>query len=85
LIRVSLLGHIKSSVGSSEVEFPDAELAVTTIVDRLRRMCAERNPGFNVYNTLAIIENGEAFVPASASRKVKSGDKVVLIPFSHGG
>ncbi len=85
MIRVSLLGHVRSSVGRSEVELPDAELEVGALVDRLRSMCKESNPGFNKYNTLAMVEDGEAFVPASTSRRVKSGDRVVIIPFSHGG
>jgi hypothetical protein len=32
-----------------------------------------------------MVEDGEAFVPASVKRVVRSGQKVVLIPFSHGG
>jgi molybdopterin converting factor small subunit len=85
LIKVGLLGHIKSSVGAGEVCLPDEELEVTAIIDRLRLMCPEDSPGFNIYNTLAMVEDGEAFVPASRSTRVKSGQRVVLLPFSHGG
>jgi molybdopterin converting factor small subunit len=85
LIRVSLLGHIRSSVGSNEVTFPDEELDMKTIVERLRLMSKESSPGFSMYNIIAMIEDGEAFVPASASRKVKTGERVVIVPFSHGG
>jgi hypothetical protein len=48
-------------------------------------MSKEKNPGFSKFNTLAMIEDGEAFVPAAAGRKVTSGERVILIPFSHGG
>lgn len=85
MIRVSLLGHIRSSVGSNEVTFPDEELDMKTIVERLRLMSKESSPGFSMYNIIAMIEDGEAFVPASASRKVKTGERVVIVPFSHGG
>lgn len=85
MIKVRLLGHIRSSVGAEEVELLDSELEAGALVDRLRVMSMERDPGFSRYNTLAMVEDGEAFVPASVTRMVKSGDKVVLIPFSHGG
>ena len=85
MIRVSLLGHIRSSLGSNEVTFPEEELDIKTIIERLRLMSKESSPGFSMYNTLAMIEDGEAFVPASASRKVKTGERVVIVPFSHGG
>lgn len=85
MIRVRLLGHIRTSVGSEEIELPDETLEASSIVDRLRSMSKEKDPGFTKYNTLAMIEDGEAFVPAAADRKVASGEKVILIPFSHGG
>ena len=85
MIRVRLLGHIRTSVGVAEVELPDESLDTSALVDRLRSMSNERDPGFNKYNTLAMIEDGEAFVPAAADRKVTSGERIVLIPFSHGG
>jgi molybdopterin converting factor small subunit len=85
LITVRLLGHIKTSVGASEVDLPDDSLEASAIVDRLRSMSKEDDPGFSMFNTVAMIEDGEAFVPAASDRVVKSGERVVLIPFSHGG
>jgi molybdopterin converting factor small subunit len=85
LIRVRLLGHIRTSVGAEEVELPDEELDASLLVDRLRSMCKSGRPGFSIYNTLAMVEDGEAFVPASVKRKIKDGEKVILIPFTHGG
>ncbi len=85
MIKVSLLGHIKSSVGRDELEFPEAELEAEALVEKIRSLSRERTPGFTKYNTLVMVEDGEAFVPAANARKVKSGQKVVLIPFSHGG
>ena len=85
MIRVRLLGHIRTSVGAAEVELPDESLDASAIVDRMRSRSKEKEPGFSKYNTLAMIEDGEAFVPAAADRKVTGGEMVVLIPFSHGG
>ncbi len=85
MIKVRLLGHISSSVGSKEVEIPEQEIEIGDLVDGLRSMSKDKDPGFNRYNTLAMVEDGEAFVPAGASVRVKNEQAVVLIPFSHGG
>ncbi len=85
MIRVKCLGHIGSSVGAKEVQLEDAEIEAVEIVERMRKISGQSDPGFTKYNTLVLVEDGEAFVPASVSRKVKGGEEVVLIPFSHGG
>ncbi len=82
---IRCLGHIKTSLGTEVVELADSQLGAGEIVDRLRKMSREENPGFNKYNTLAMLEDGEAFVPAASDRIVHNGERVVLIPFSHGG
>jgi molybdopterin converting factor small subunit len=85
LINVRCLGHIQTSVGSREVSLEGPELEASEIVERLRTMSGKEDPGFTKYNTLVMVESGEAFVTASVRRVVKDGEKVVLIPFSHGG
>ena len=85
MITVRCLGHIGTSVGAKEVELTDEALDAEEIVARLRALSTEADPGFTKYNTLVMVEEGEAFMPASSKRVVKSGQKVVLIPFSHGG
>jgi len=85
MIRVRCYGHICTSVGSSEVALQAAELDSADLVDRVRGMSVARDPGFTRYNTLVMVEDGEAFVPAGAGRMVKDGERVALIPFSHGG
>jgi molybdopterin converting factor small subunit len=85
MIFVSCFGHIVTSVGSREVTLQDSELDAAEIVDRIRRLSSEPDPGFNIYNTLVMVEDGEAFVPAGIRRIVKGGERVALIPFSHGG
>jgi hypothetical protein len=79
------LGHIGTSLGAKEIVLEEEELEASDIVERLRLASLSQDPGFTKYNTLIMVEDGEAFVPASVSRKVRSGEKVVLIPFSHGG
>jgi molybdopterin converting factor small subunit len=85
LIKVRCVGHIKTSVGAEEVEVEAEDLEVSELVERLRRISKEKNPGFNSYNTLALVENAGEFIPASIKRHVKNGERVVLIPVSHGG
>jgi len=85
MIHVRCLGHIKTSLGAEFVELAEPQLGADEIVDRLRSLSKEENPGFNRYNTLALVEDGEAFVPSSRGRMVRDGERVVLIPFSHGG
>jgi molybdopterin converting factor small subunit len=82
---VKCLGHIGTSVGAREVELEAEEVQAVEIVERMRSASGKNDPGFNKYNTLVMVEDGEAFVPASVDRLVKRGQKVVLIPFSHGG
>lgn len=84
MIKVRLLGHIRSSVGKEEVEIDRDEIDSAELVELIRSMSKEKNPGFNIYNTLVLVDGGEAFLPAGG-RKIKAGGSVVLIPFSHGG
>jgi molybdopterin converting factor small subunit len=85
MIRVRCYGHICTSLGSTEVSLDGGDVDSADLVDRVRSMSAAPNPGFTRYNTLVMVEEGEAFVPAGAHRTVKDGQRVALIPFSHGG
>lgn len=85
MISVKCLGHIGTSVGSKVVQLDADSLDAAELVERVRAISKEDDPGFTKYNTLVLVEDGEAFVPAGAGRTLTSGQKVVLIPFSHGG
>ncbi len=85
MITVRCLGHIGTSVGAKEVQLEGGQLQAAEIVERLRALSTGEDPGFTKYNTLVMVEGCEAFVPASVDRVVKEGERVVLIPFSHGG
>lgn len=85
MITVRCYGHIGTSVGASEVSLDAPELDASQIVDRLRGMSSEKDPGFTRYNTILMVDDGEAYVSAGSSRKIRDGERVVLIPFSHGG
>jgi len=85
MIQVRCYGHIGTSVGAGEVTLEDNEIDSADLVDRVRRMSTSPDPGFNRFNTLVMIEDGDAFVPAGVHKTVKDGDRVALIPFSHGG
>ena len=85
MITVRCLGHIGTSVGHEEVLLEGPELEPSEIVERVRRMSGRQDPGFTAFNTLLMIEGGEVCVSATGRRKVKDGERVVLIPFTHGG
>ena len=85
MIRVRCLGHIGTAVGARDVTIHDGGLDASDLVERVKAMTGLKDPGFSVYNTLVMVEDGEAFVAASPGRTVKDGEKVALIPFSHGG
>lgn len=85
MIRVRCMGHIRTSVGREEVLLDEASISPSGLVEKLRALSKERDPGFNCHNTLALVGDGEAFVPATSERHMLDGDEVVLIPFSHGG
>jgi molybdopterin converting factor small subunit len=85
MIHVRCYGHIGTSVGSGEVILEGMEIDSADLVDRVRGMSKAPDPGFNRYNTLVLMGEGDAFVPAGVRRIVKDGDRVALIPFSHGG
>lgn len=83
MITVRCLGHIRTSVGKEEVMVAGG-VEASELIERLRSM-SRGEPGFDAYNTLAMVEDGDAFLPAAADRMILDGQKVVLIPFSHGG
>jgi molybdopterin converting factor small subunit len=85
MISVRCLGHIGTSVGREEIMIPAEEISASDLVERVRAESGKSDPGFSRFNTLVMIEDGEAFVAAGSSRQIHDGAKVVLIPFSHGG
>ena len=61
-------------------------IQVGELIERLRALATEpERVGFSRFNTLAMVEDGEAFVAGSKERVLRTGETVVLIPFSHGG
>ncbi|MBI3859238.1 MAG: hypothetical protein HY296_03220 [Thaumarchaeota archaeon] len=85
MITIRLVGHIRTSVGRSVVELDEASVGAAELVRRVGAMSSLADPGFTVFNTLVMVEDGEAFVPTSDKKAIVSGQSVVLIPFSHGG
>jgi len=82
---VKCLGHIATEVGGKDIQLDVAEVGAAELVDALRSRAVDPNPGFSKFNTLVMVGDGEAFVPATSARTIKDGEQVVLIPFSHGG
>jgi molybdopterin converting factor small subunit len=87
MIHVKFLGHIRTSMGSEEMDIPRDGI---TLDDLFALLLAERSTaldhGFTKYNTLVVINDEEALTSsAQKDRRVKDGDSVLLVPFSHGG
>lgn len=85
MITVRCLGHIATGVGRGEVCLEGGAMNASEVVERVRAASGKADPGFTKYNTLLLIEDAEAFVPAGSDRRIRDGSTVVLIPFSHGG
>ena len=86
MIRVICIGHIKLSVGKETVEIQAKRIKASELIEDLREMGrGDPNLGFNVYNTLVIVNGDVAFTAAAGDRELEDGDEVLLLPFSHGG
>ncbi len=80
------MGHITTDLGKEVVEVDADNIPIGELIERLQSLSIDPGRvGFSRFNTLAMVEDGEAFVAASKDVVVKSGDRVVLIPISHGG
>lgn len=80
------MGHIKTSVGKEEVSIDTPCISATQLIEKMREM-GQDDPrlGFTKFNTLLVVNDGEAFTAASDNRVLTDGDRVLLLPFSHGG
>lgn len=87
MIHLKFLGHIRTSVGSEELDVPRDGMSV----DELFALLLSKRPagldhGFTKYNTLLVINDEEALsASAQKDRRLSDGDSVLLVPFSHGG
>lgn len=88
MIQLRFLGHIKTSMGSEEMQIPNDGISVEELFSLLLVSVGGTDlaHGFTKYNTLLVINDEEVF-PAStqAARRLQDGDSVMLVPFSHGG
>ena len=85
MIRVRCLGHIASALKTKELTLDVGEIDASDLVEKLRTSTGVDGPGFNKYNTIVMVEDGEAFVPAGTKKTISDGSTVALLPFSHGG
>jgi molybdopterin converting factor small subunit len=87
MIHLTFLGHIKTSMGSEELDVPKDAISVGDLFGLLlASRPAELDHGFSKYNTLVVVNDEEVFsASAQQDRRLKDGDRVLLVPFSHGG
>lgn len=85
---MKLIGHIRASVGKEEVELGSDGLSVGELFSLLLKEVPGQvqRHGFSEYNTLLVVNDREAVSAASRREmRLRDGDSVLLVPFSHGG
>jgi molybdopterin converting factor small subunit len=87
MIHLKFLGHIRTSMGSGEIDLPRDGISVEDLFSLLlSKKPAQLDHGFTKYNTLVVINDEEALsATAQKDRRLRDGDSVLLVPFSHGG
>jgi len=87
MIRVRFVGHIKTTMGTEEVDLDAGDITVGDLFSRLLAVEASKGAhGFTKFNTLVVVNDGEVFAAAAnEDRRLGRGDTVMLVPFSHGG
>jgi molybdopterin converting factor small subunit len=87
MIHVKFLGHIKTSMGTEELEVSQGSISVSELFSLLLSSKAVvLDHGFSKYNTLLVVNDKEVFAAsAQQDRLLSDGDSVLLVPFSHGG
>lgn len=87
MIHLKFLGHIRTSMGSEEMDIPKDGITLDDLFAfLLADRPAELDHGFTKYNTLVVINDEEALsASAQKDRRIIDGDSVLLVPFSHGG
>lgn len=86
MIRVKSVGHIRTSLRAETIALEEKEISAIDLIEKLREIAgSDRSVGFTRFNTLIVVNGEEAFTAAAEDRKLKDGDEVLLLPFSHGG
>ena len=87
MIHLKFLGHIKTSMGTEELEVSRGSISVSELFSLLLSSEAPvLDHGFSKYNTLLVVNDKEVFsASAQQDRLLSDGDSVLLVPFSHGG
>ena len=88
MIHLKFLGHIRTSMGTEQMESPGRASASRTSSASCSLAAPPRPPtGSTKYNTLLVVNDEEVFsASAQEDRRLGDGDSVVLsAPFSHGG
>ena len=87
MIHLEFLGHIKTSLGTEEMDIPNESISVEELFGLLlSKAPAGTSHGFSKFNTLLVLNDGEVFsASAQDDRSFKDGDTVLLLPFARGG
>jgi molybdopterin converting factor small subunit len=86
MIHLKFMGHIRTSMGSDALDLPRDDISVGELFGLLTGDGPRPGQGFTKHNTLLVVNDGEVFTAsAQEGRRLRDGDSVLLVPFSHGG
>ncbi len=84
LIRVRLLGHLKTLFNSEEIEMKETRISVKDILRRLEKL-GPQGGGLSPGSLLVAVNGVEASTLGGTDVLVGDGDIVTIIPVVHGG
>ena len=85
MIRLSVLGHIRTALGRSELELGVEEMTVDRLLTMISSMPHSEDISIHHESTLVVVNGVEISALSGGKTVVKSGDEVALIPVVHGG
>ena len=86
LIKVKLLGPLKSLIGGEIIELKKNEVCLGDLMGAINDVSSLPETEFPDPSGIIIIVNGSALeVQDNKSQILKDGDEIILLPVSHGG
>lgn len=86
MIKVVAMGSLRRILGREELELRLEKIEVKELLDMVFSMCEQKNVVKLDLTTFLITVNGVEISALKGEKTiVRSGDKVVLVPISHGG
>jgi len=85
MIKILAMGYIRTALGRSELELDVEEVKVSRLLQIISSMASQGGLSLEPASTLITVNGVEISALDEDKTVVRSGDKVVLIPITHGG